>query len=390
MLHFTRWKQIAIILTCLLGVALLAAQLLLQGDAGELAALGAQHAAQPRPRPARRRASAAVDGDGGRAQGLARHAARRRPQAAARGQDRLHRLSASPTTPCRCASPSPRTADAALKELRGLVQPIGNSCSAPAGNDIDVTKARGRRDHASRPTEPGLQHRIASAIGAAIETVRRRVDAMGTTEPQIVRQGSDRILVQVPGLQDTAQLKELIGKTARLTLPRGAPDDDGRRGQARRASPAGLQGLSGAATARRAPSCCARRRSCAATSWSTRSRPSTAHQRADHHLPLQQCRRPQVRQLHQGQRRPAVRHRARRQGDLGAGDPRADPRRLRPDQRQLHGRDRQPAGHPAALRRAAGQADDRRGAHGRALARRRLRSRPASSPASSAASPPSS
>ena len=47
------------------------------------------------------------------------------------------------------------------------------------------------------------------------------------------------------------------------------------------------------------------------------------------------------------------------------------------------------ARHPAEIRRAAGQADDRRGAQRRALARQRLRSRPASSPASSAASPPS-
>jgi protein-export membrane protein SecD len=44
------------------------------------------------------------------------------------------------------------------------------------------------------------------------------VDFTGTTEAQIVRQGSDRILVQVPGLLDTAPLKELIGKTARLTF----------------------------------------------------------------------------------------------------------------------------------------------------------------------------
>ncbi len=68
------------------------------------------------------------------------------------------------------------------------------------------------------PTEAGLQQRITDAISAAIETVRRRVDFTGTTEAQIVRQGSDRILVQVPGLLDTAPLKELIGKTARLTF----------------------------------------------------------------------------------------------------------------------------------------------------------------------------
>jgi preprotein translocase subunit SecD len=82
---------------------------------------------------------------------------------------------------------------------------------------VQVTKTEGGVITIA-PTEPGLQHRISSAIGAAIETVRRRVDALGTTEPTIIRQGTSRILVQVPGLQDTAQLKELIGKTARLSF----------------------------------------------------------------------------------------------------------------------------------------------------------------------------
>jgi len=46
--------------------------------------------------------------------------------------------------------------------------------------------------------------------------LRRRVDALGTTEPNIQRQGADRILVQVPGLQDPQRLKEILGKTAKL------------------------------------------------------------------------------------------------------------------------------------------------------------------------------
>jgi preprotein translocase subunit SecD len=83
--------------------------------------------------------------------------------------------------------------------------------------DVQLTKAEGGLIIIT-PTEAGLQSRITNAIGAAIETVRRRVDALGTIEPTIVRQGSARILVQVPGLQDTAPLKELIGKTARLSF----------------------------------------------------------------------------------------------------------------------------------------------------------------------------
>ena len=63
-----------------------------------------------------------------------------------------------------------------------------------------------------------MQHRVSNAASAAIETVNRRVNAMGTAESTVVRQGNDRILVQFPGLQDTKQLKDLIGQTAKLTF----------------------------------------------------------------------------------------------------------------------------------------------------------------------------
>jgi preprotein translocase subunit SecD len=107
--------------------------------------------------------------------------------------------------------------DAAMRELRGIVQQTGNPLFGATGADVELRKGEGGAITIA-PTEVGLQHRISNAISAAIETVRRRVDAMGTTEPQIIREGSSRILVQVPGLQDTAQLKELIGRTARLTF----------------------------------------------------------------------------------------------------------------------------------------------------------------------------
>lgn len=55
-------------------------------------------------------------------------------------------------------------------------------------------------------------------VSQSIEVVRRRVDATGTTEPIIARQGEKRILLQVPGIQDTSQIKNLIGKTAALSF----------------------------------------------------------------------------------------------------------------------------------------------------------------------------
>jgi preprotein translocase subunit SecD len=65
-------------------------------------------------------------------------------------------------------------------------------------------------------TDAGLNDRIRRAVDQTIEVLRRRVDALGTTEPNIQRQGADRVLVQVPGLQDTNRLKEILGTTAKL------------------------------------------------------------------------------------------------------------------------------------------------------------------------------
>jgi len=54
------------------------------------------------------------------------------------------------------------------------------------------------------------------AVDQAIEVIRGRIDALGTTEPVIIRQGQRRILVQIPGYEDTAHAKQLIGRTAQL------------------------------------------------------------------------------------------------------------------------------------------------------------------------------
>ncbi|HTK80580.1 MAG TPA: protein translocase subunit SecD [Rhizomicrobium sp.] len=55
-------------------------------------------------------------------------------------------------------------------------------------------------------------------VNQAIEVVRRRVDELGTREPDIARQGDDRIIVQVPGLSDPKRLIDLLGKTAKMTF----------------------------------------------------------------------------------------------------------------------------------------------------------------------------
>ena len=52
----------------------------------------------------------------------------------------------------------------------------------------------------------------------ALEIIRRRIDEVGTREPTIQRQGSERILIQVPGIGSASELKQLIGTTAQLTF----------------------------------------------------------------------------------------------------------------------------------------------------------------------------
>ncbi|MEO7224131.1 MAG: protein translocase subunit SecD, partial [Devosia sp.] len=64
----------------------------------------------------------------------------------------------------------------------------------------------------------GVTERMSSLIAQSMEVIRKRVDEVGTTEPIIQRQGQDRVLVQVPGFDDSSRLKELISKTARLTF----------------------------------------------------------------------------------------------------------------------------------------------------------------------------
>lgn len=57
-----------------------------------------------------------------------------------------------------------------------------------------------------------------SALQQSLEIIRRRVDPEGVREPTIQRQGDDRILLQVPGVEDPERLKRLIGKTAKMTF----------------------------------------------------------------------------------------------------------------------------------------------------------------------------
>ncbi len=110
----------------------------------------------------------------------------------------------------------PADMDKAYDELRKLAVPVGsNVFSGFSGYDMTVQRA-GDNEITFTITDAGLTQRMGAAIEASIETIRRRVDAFGTTEPSIQRQGRNRVLVQVPGISDVERLKALIGETGKL------------------------------------------------------------------------------------------------------------------------------------------------------------------------------
>ncbi|TCT12397.1 preprotein translocase subunit SecD [Tepidamorphus gemmatus] len=111
----------------------------------------------------------------------------------------------------------PGQVEEALRALRSLSEPVGSVLGGGGGRTVDIA-SDGDGLITLTLTEEGINQRISSAVSQSIEIVRRRIDELGTTEPTIQRQGPDRILVQVPGLDDPSRLKALIGQTAQLTF----------------------------------------------------------------------------------------------------------------------------------------------------------------------------
>ncbi|HRO34504.1 MAG TPA: protein translocase subunit SecD, partial [Brevundimonas sp.] len=97
---------------------------------------------------------------------------------------------------------------------------IRNLAAAGAAGGVQERTATRMSDNRIRYafTEQALANMGATAVDQSIEVVRRRIDSLGTREPSITRQGSDRIVVQAPGESDPAQLERVIGQTAQLTF----------------------------------------------------------------------------------------------------------------------------------------------------------------------------
>ena len=107
---------------------------------------------------------------------------------------------------------NPAQVDAAVERLRTLTQPVGTLSGA---RDWDVQVVDSTRI-VMTPTESGSKQALQNAMSVARDVVRRRIDPGGTKEITVITQGGNRILVQVPGVEDPVALQRLIGQTARL------------------------------------------------------------------------------------------------------------------------------------------------------------------------------
>jgi preprotein translocase subunit SecD len=108
----------------------------------------------------------------------------------------------------------PAQRDQALAEIEKL-NPLSLS-SGGRVRDFDISDEAGRI--VMHLTDAKKNELRQAAINQSLEVVRRRIDELGTREASIQRQGSDRILVQVPGEKDPENIKRLLGRTARLTF----------------------------------------------------------------------------------------------------------------------------------------------------------------------------
>jgi len=106
---------------------------------------------------------------------------------------------------------NPAQAPEAVTAARNQTVPVGLA----AQPDWSVAIEDGNRI-VMRQTEAGIEQATDQAMDVARDVIDRRINASGTLEPTIIRQGNNRIVVQVPGMQDPEALKALIGRTARL------------------------------------------------------------------------------------------------------------------------------------------------------------------------------
>lgn len=204
MLHFARWKAIVVVLVCALAVAVASPNLISREDADAL----------PGWFP-HRQISLGLDLQGGShllLQVDTRAVVRERLEGLVDSvRDELRKSKIryqalgvdGPGVTVTIVDPEQQ--DAARKLLAG----IDPDARVEAGDGGRLQLVLG---------EQAIRQRQQAAVEQSLEIIRRRIDETGVREPSIQRQGVDRVLVQLPGVDDPQRIKSLIGKTAKMTF----------------------------------------------------------------------------------------------------------------------------------------------------------------------------
>ncbi|WP_431856493.1 protein translocase subunit SecD [Azospirillum sp.] len=124
----------------------------------------------------------------------------------------------------------PAQADEAVKQLKQLAINVGGG--ALGGGLPDITTSVNGNTITVSLSDEAVRQRAQQAVEQSIEIVRRRIDETGVSEPTIARQGLDRILVQLPGVDDPDRVKRLLGTTAKMTFRLVDPNADPSTGRA--------------------------------------------------------------------------------------------------------------------------------------------------------------
>ncbi len=103
----------------------------------------------------------------------------------------------------------------AFQKLRDLSQPLGGVLQGNGQRTLEVVDAGGGLVRLT-PSDAAMVERTRQTIDQSIPIIEKRINELGLVEPTIQRQGTDRILVEVPGLGDPRRLLEILGQTAKL------------------------------------------------------------------------------------------------------------------------------------------------------------------------------
>ncbi|WP_197918877.1 protein translocase subunit SecD [Thiosulfatihalobacter marinus] len=125
------------------------------------------------------------------------------------------RLQPSQNDQLRIRISKPEQISRAAALVRGLARPVASLTGAGQSDIVVSTEGDIVVVELSEAEKLATDERT---VQQSLEIIRRRIDEVGTREPNIQRQGADRILIQVPGIGSAAELKDIIGTTAQMTF----------------------------------------------------------------------------------------------------------------------------------------------------------------------------